>query len=254
MRERKPQHLEFTTIENSVSELHENGFAVLKGDDSFLGRFGKFFTDKLTPASRRVALPASVVLFIVASACSQGEAGVNNVQTSDLPTATRTSEIGGPEVIRRNSPPARITNKSTIVLPAELQMPEGTSVIIGSCTSDGKCLPYNFYWAPTKEIVLQSGERENKLSHEACHAHQHWSINGGNRLQENDIDLESWYYTDEGQSFTNAVEGLPWPWTDKGHENKIEDFAWTCGFFYFDPHYLQDLSPERYEWAIKNLP
>lgn len=255
MKEREPQQIEeLVTAENLVSKLNRNGFAVLEANDSFLGRLGEFFTDKLKPVSKRIAIPASVVLFAVtAAACSSGEASVNSVHNSDLSSATRISEIGQPEAIRRNSPPARVTTESVINLPKELPLPEGTSVVIGSCTSDGKCLPYNFYWAPTKEIVLQSGERENKLLHEACHAHQHWSINGGNRLEENDIDLESWYQTIEGQSFTNAVEGLPWPWTYSA-KNGIEDFAWTCAYYYFDPHYLQDVSPKRYEWAAENLP
>ena len=253
MPEIEPQHKELTTIDDFVPELNQNGFVILHADNSFFGRFGKFFIDSLKPASKRVALPAFVVLLTIATACSKEEVGVSDAQTSDLPAVTRISEIAEPEAIRRSSPPARITDQSVINLPEELQLPEGTSVVIGKCASDGECHPYNFYWGQTKEIVLQSGQRENKLLHEACHAHQHWSINSGNRLQENDTDLESWYQTAEGQSFTNAVEGLPWPWTDSA-KNTLEDFAWTCGFFYFDPHYLQDISPERYNWASDNLP
>lgn len=183
MPEKEPQHFESTTIENSVTELNQNGFVVLESNNSFLGRFGKFFIDKLKPAGKRIAIPASLVLLAVTAACSRGEASVNNIKSSDLPTATTISEIGEPQVVRRSSPPARITNESVINLPAELQMPEGTSVVIGKCASDGECHSYNFYWAPTKETVLQPGERENKLLHEACHAHQHWSINGGKPLE-----------------------------------------------------------------------
>ncbi len=256
MKETGPQLTqELKTAELVVSELNNNGFVSLEGNDSFLGRIGDFFTDKVKPAAKRVAIPASAALLLVtAAACSQGEASVDSVKSLDLPDPTRISEVSQPEAARRTSPPARITKDSIAKLPKELQIPEGTQVIIGSCTSDGKCLSdSDFYWPPTKEIVVQPRAREHKLSHEVCHAHQHWSTNGGHPLQDNDINLESWYETAEGKSFTEAVEGLPWPWKDS-LENGIEDFAWTCGFFYFDPHYLQKQSPQRYEWALKNLP
>lgn len=246
---------ELKTPQAIISELNSDGFVVLEVRDSFLGKLGNFFADKVKPAATRVALPASVVLLTVAAACSSGESNASDIQTSNLSEVPAISEAGNPEPPRRNNPPARITEDSIINLPKELPIPEGTRIVIGSCSSDGKCMPNdNFYWEPTEEIVFHSGQREDILLHEACHAHQDWSImNDENHLQES-TDLKSWYQTGEGKSFIKAVEGLPWIWTEIGPENILEDFAWTCGYFYFDPHYLQETSPQRYEWAIKNLP
>ncbi|MEX0785546.1 MAG: hypothetical protein WD939_02805 [Dehalococcoidia bacterium] len=134
-----------------------------------------------------------------------------------------------------------------------LPMPAGTSVVWGGCASDGECHWYNFYWGPTHEVVMQDGEGQNKVQHELCHAHQHWSINGGAPLEPSDYDLESWYLTAEGSSFTSAVAGLPWPWTHSAATG-LEDFAWTCGYWYYDAAYLLRASPERYDWAAANLP
>lgn len=135
----------------------------------------------------------------------------------------------------------------------ELPVPAGTTVVWGGCASDGTCYWYNFYWAPTHEIVMQGGEGAHKVEHERCHAHQHWSINGGAPLDPSDYDLESWYGTAEGQSFLDAVAGLSWPWTHS-QVNGLEDFAWTCAYFYVDPAYLHAMSPERYAWAAAHLP
>ena len=135
----------------------------------------------------------------------------------------------------------------------ERAVPAGTSVVWGGCASDGTCYPYNFYWAPTHEVVMQPGEGAHKVEHELCHAHQHWSISGGDALPPSDYDLESWYQTAEALSFTAAVAGLPWPWTDSAISG-LEDFAWTCGYWYLDAAYLLQVSPERYAWAADHLP
>jgi hypothetical protein len=100
---------------------------------------------------------------------------------------------------------------------------------------------------------MQYGEGPIKVQHEYCHSHQHWSINGGEPLRPSDYDLESWYGTAEGTSFTAAVAGLSWPWTHSA-VNGIEDFAWTCAYWYLDAAYLQQASPDRYAWAAANLP
>jgi hypothetical protein len=100
---------------------------------------------------------------------------------------------------------------------------------------------------------MQHGEREIKVQHELCHAHQHWSINGGEPLEPSDYDLESWYQTDEGTSFTTAVQGLPWAWSHSA-VNGLEDFAWTCAYWYLQPSDLESISPERYAWAVEHLP
>jgi hypothetical protein len=134
-----------------------------------------------------------------------------------------------------------------------LSVPDGTAVVWGGCASDGRCYPYNFYWAPTREVVMQPGEGGHKVQHELCHAHQHQSINGGAPLPPSDYDLESWHSTPEGQSFSATVSGLPWPWSHSA-VNTLEDFAWTCAYWYVDPARLLQSSPQRYDWAAANLP
>ena len=134
-----------------------------------------------------------------------------------------------------------------------LAVPDGTSVRWGGCASDGECHWYNFYWGPTREAVIQDGEPQIKVQHELCHAHQHWSINGGAPLSPSDYDLESWYSTAEGGSFAAAVSGQAWPWSHSA-VNGLEDFAWTCAYWQADPAHLLDVSPTRYEWAAANLP
>ena len=134
-----------------------------------------------------------------------------------------------------------------------LPLPEGTTVVWGGCSSDGECHWYNFYWAATREVVMQPGEANHKVQHEYCHAHQHWAVNGGAPLVPSDYDLESWYATSEGRSFTAAVAGLAWPWSHSA-VNGLEDFAWTCAYWYVDPAHLLSVTPERYQWAQQNLP
>jgi hypothetical protein len=135
----------------------------------------------------------------------------------------------------------------------DLPLPSGTTVVWGGCASGGRCYSFNFYWAPTHEAVLQSGEPPIKVRHELCHAHQHWSISGGAPLQPYDYDLQPWYQTSEGQSFAATVAGLPWVWSHSA-VNGLEDFAWTCAYWYDDPAHLLEVSPQRYEWAAGHLP
>ncbi|MEX1253151.1 MAG: hypothetical protein WEE64_02305 [Dehalococcoidia bacterium] len=135
----------------------------------------------------------------------------------------------------------------------DLPLPAGTTVAWGGCASGGRCYSFNFYWAPTHEAVLQNGEPEIKVQHELCHAHQHWSINGGAPLSALDYDLEPWYGTGEGQSYVSAVSGLPWPWSHSAVSG-LEDFAWTCAYWYLDPAHLLQVSPQRYDWAASHLP
>jgi hypothetical protein len=101
--------------------------------------------------------------------------------------------------------------------------------------------------------VLQNGEPQIKVQHELCHAHQHWSINGGAPLSAIDYDLQSWYGTAEGRSFASAVSGLAWPWSHSAVSG-LEDFAWTCAYWYLDPAHLLQASPQRYDWAAAHLP
>ncbi len=134
-----------------------------------------------------------------------------------------------------------------------LTIPDGTTVAWGGCSSDGQCHWYNFYWAPTHEAVLQNGEPQIRVQHELCHAHQHWTIDGGAPLAPANFDLHTWYDTTEGRGFSAAVDGLPWPWSHSA-VNGLEDFAWTCAYWYLDPAYLLQVSPARYAWAAQHLP
>ncbi len=174
------------------------------------------------------------------------------LEATPTPTPTLVSEV-----LPITQPPADPPTSAPALPPVRggttVAIPDGTSVVWGGCSTDGECHNYNFYWAPTHQVVMQDGEGQNKVEHELCHAHQHWSINGGAPLDPSDYDLESWYSTAEGQSFTAGVAGLPWVWSHSA-VNGIEDFAWTCGYWYSDPAYLQNLSPERYAWAAANLP
>ncbi len=169
------------------------------------------------------------------------------------PTATPTAPALISEVLAETSPPNDPPPASIVRGGSYLPLPDGVTVVWGGCASDGECHPYNFYWAPTHEVVMQSGEAQYKVEHELCHAHQHWSISGGAPLAPSDYDLESWYATAEGQSFAVAVAGLPWPWTHSA-VNPLEDFAWTCAYWYVDPAYLLQVSPQHYAWAEANLP
>jgi len=165
-------------------------------------------------------------------------------QDEATPTPAPVSEVLG-EVLPPQ--PAPVRGGTTLAIP------DGATVVHGSCASDGECHWYNFYWAPTHEAVVQDGESQIKAEHELCHAHQHWTINGGAPLSPSNYDLHTWYDTAEGLSFAAVVDGLSWPWSHSAI-NALEDFAWTCAYWYLDPAYLLQVSPNRYDWAAQNLP
>lgn len=214
------------------------------------------------------ALPLLVICCILATACGtqaperppagllrtidQAPAGTSAPIDVPSPTsftpATPTPELVS-DVLPAVAPPSALAVRGGTSLP----VPNTTGVVWGGCASDGRCYSYNFYWAPTHEAVMQAGEPSYKVQHELCHAHQHWTINRGEPLSPSDYDLESWYSTAEGQSYAAAVAGLAWPWSHSA-VNGLEDFAWTCAYWYVDPVYLSSSSPERYTWAAANLP
>jgi len=171
-------------------------------------------------------------------------------------TQVRSSQLGGtlqPTLLPEQTPKQEL-GVAVSVPPqsSSLTIPPETKVVRGSCSSDGECHWYNFYWAPTHEAVVQEGESQIKVEHELCHAHQHWSINGGALLPPDDYDLHTWYDTAEGKSFFGAASGLSWLWSHSA-VNDLEDFAWTCAYWYLGPVYLNKISPQRYDWAAANL-
>jgi hypothetical protein len=192
--------------------------------------------------------PTSTATMTATATATSTATSTNTPTATDVPTATpEPTHVS--EVLPAVQPPVSMPIRGGTSLP----MPEGTTVVWGGCASDGQCHWYNFYWAPTREAVLQNGESQVKVQHELCHAHQHWTISGGASLNPTNYDLHTWYDTAEGQSFVAAVSGLDWPWNHSA-QNALEDFAWTCAYWYLDPGYLLDVSPARYDWAAQNLP
>jgi hypothetical protein len=207
-------------------------------------------------------------------ACTASQAAGPAPATTPTATATAAATASATPAATASPPEPTATEPAIAELPPEaapaeppaapaepvrggtvLAVPDGTTVVWGGCASDGTCYWYNFYWAPTHEVVMQAGEGQHKVQHELCHAHQHSSINGGAPLDPSDYDLESWYASAEGQSFSAAVASASggWPWIQSAVSG-LEDFAWTCGYWYFDPAYLLQMSPERYDWAAAHLP
>jgi hypothetical protein len=170
-----------------------------------------------------------------------------------VPSSAQEDATPTPPLVSEVLPAVQSPQPTPVPGGATLTIPDGTTVVRGGCSSDGQCHWYNFYWAPTHEVVLQNGESQIKVQHELCHAHQHWTIDGGAPLDPSNFDLHTWYDTAEGQSFSTAVDGLSWPWSHSA-VNGLEDFAWTCAYWYLDPAHLLQVSPERYGWAAQNLP
>jgi len=132
-----------------------------------------------------------------------------------------------------------------------LALPDDTTVNTSGCARDGFCRWFNFYWSPTHEIVLQGDEPVIRRVHETCHAHQHWSINGGAPTRE---DLSAWYATAEAASFSAIATDWPYPYAFTTAQNRLEDFAEACALWYVDPARLLTLSPARYTWMAATLP
>lgn len=131
-----------------------------------------------------------------------------------------------------------------------LPVPANTKVNTSGCASDGECHWYNFYWAPTHEIVTQGQQPEIRVMHERCHAHQHWVINGGEPTENN---LSTWYSTAEAISYKAIAGGWPYSYEFTTKHNLLEDFAEACALYYLDEGLLQSISDSRYEWMRENL-
>jgi hypothetical protein len=200
-----------------------------------------------TPTLQPTATPSATATASPTAAATATEVAPGLPPSSEeevTPTPTRISEVLGEA---QGPQPVAVRGGTALITP------DGTTVVRGGCASDGECHWYNFYWAPTHEAVVQEGELQIKVEHELCHGHQHWSINGGAPLRPSEYDLHTWYDTAEGRSFSAAVAGLSWPWSHSAI-NALEDFAWTCAYWYLDPAYLLQASPARYDWAAANLP
>lgn len=168
---------------------------------------------------------------------------------TETPTATPTSTPVPPTPADTPVRPPPATGGSLGRLP----LPSNTTVVQGAA-SDGESWPFCFYWAPTHEVVMVSGCVESNRVHELCHAHQHWTINGGAPLAPSDYDLGPWYATGQAQSFGAIAGGFPWGRVSNA-SNLLEDFAETCASWYLNPERLLSVGGQaRYDWARENLP
>jgi len=152
-----------------------------------------------------------------------------------------------------------------------LSLPDGLQVTVSpdGCTPDRSyCMgrPANYYYPPTRTVVMAPGQGLPQTAHEVCHGHQHEVILEATG-REPDITLSPWYTTAEGAAFLAATG---WradggtgdygptfypnetPWDFLGF-NALEDAAWTCSKYLTDPEDLRARSPERYAWAAEWL-
>ena len=110
------------------------------------------------------------------------------------------------------------------------------------CASDGTCPfgrgePRNYWYQPLREAVVQPNAGPSILAHELCHGWQ------GRNLPDDDIGLEGWEFTPEGQAFPR----LPYRW--RTGQGLLEDAAWTCVAYVFK----WKLDGPRFQWADKWL-
>lgn len=131
-----------------------------------------------------------------------------------------------------------------------ISLPDGLHVYEtnSGCASDGVCpfhdgAPHNFYYAPTREIVVVPGQSLKVWAHEACHAHQHQTILDELHAEPLDLTLHEWYQTSEGQAYLAAIDGHPhasWP-AIADHDSALEDFGEACGrYLVNDPRWPLD--------------
>ena len=162
----------------------------------------------------------------------------------DTPTPTATPEevpYAMPTLLPTVRPTSSVqATRQAVVLPTPHPY-----VVYGGCASDGECHWYNFYWVPTGEAVMQSGEPALEVEHELCHRHQHLTINGGASTA---IDLSEWNNTPEAASYGAVADGWPYPKGTLNGRTLLEDYAWACAYMVIDPGWLAEVSPARYEW------
>jgi len=123
------------------------------------------------------------------------------------------------------------------------------------CTSDGQCPfggPANFYWAPTREIVLVPGQPLKVAAHETCHGHQHQVILNETGAEPQPggpppsaVDLHEWLTTTEAAAYLPVVAAADGGFPAWGRRDTalwlLEDFAEACGrFLAADPRFPLD--------------
>jgi len=174
-------------------------------------------------------------------------------------TVPATSPTAKPAVVEPTAVPTQLAPVQAAPRAAvtSIALPQGYSVYISTngCLASGICpfgtVPANYYWAPTSTAVLYPGQPAWTLQHEACHAHQHLTIE-----QELGIspampyDLHEWLSTSEARIW-NATVTTAWPATgqwavEPGAHTAIEDFGISCGLYLTAPAQLQQIDPARY--------
>ena len=205
----------------------------------------------------------ALVLVAFLSACSSG---ISPVPTSPPPATSSPNGLAEHSTSVPNVGPTS-TPEPLVELPVPALatpekegwpplpgVPELTTVsTIPGCTEYATpqvCKPYNFYWAPSREIVMVVDELDRRV-HELCHAHQHWTILMETGREPIDVTLSEWVYTEEGRSFLKirSVGWGSWPWgTISTRQDVIEDFAETCTWGLLDPVYLESVDSYRFNW------
>ena len=136
-----------------------------------------------------------------------------------------------------------------------MQLPPGTHIFVSDdgCTSDGFCVRLdghlcNFYYAPTREVVVAPGQSCRLLMHELCHAHQHQTILNETGREPSDLTLYEWDDTAEAAAYASVVAGHPRPddWRIS-RDTLLEDFAEACGrYMARDPRYPSEPNRDQF--------
>lgn len=128
--------------------------------------------------------------------------------------------------------------------------PPGVTVKVATdgCVDASTC-PYgrklaNYYWAPTRTIVLAPNQGLKTQTHEHCHAHQDLVVERETG-SEPTVDLHEWYSTIEGRAWVAANVSLPASF-DLSAQNPIESFAEVCARYLTDPAQLRAEAPDAY--------
>jgi hypothetical protein len=117
-----------------------------------------------------------------------------------------------------------------------MSVPSGVHLYVTDtgCTSQGFCpwadgQVHDFYYAPTREIVVAPGQSIKVEAHELCHAHQQETIIEETGHEPRGLTLQDWLDTSEGRAYAAVVEAnvRPASWR-LSLDNTVEDFAEAC--------------------------